>query len=111
MLVTPDNAERGSLGRVCLQFDTDVFQAMPFRSIGDFTNDNKCILLVSDAGANRTVTPRNMVWWKNGVRDLGLRHSHTVRVYAVRRELLVVELMESIGTDPNLPPWQPTLFG
>lgn len=111
LIVTPDSTTPGSEGRLYLQFPTE-FEPMvgrSFRTLGTFRAD-RGILLVRDSGGC-ALTPRRQMWWKNGVRDHGLRENWWVWVYPLDHDFLAVLLKEMTG-EPMvaLPPKQDTLF-
>lgn len=109
--VTPDHDSRGTEGRVYMKVPEQL-KGLKFRSVGSFREGNSVILLVSDDKATSTVNERSILWWKNGVRDLGIRATHHAVLRRLRSTLLVLELGEVDNTiTPDLPPYQPVLFG
>jgi hypothetical protein len=111
LVVTPDNTTKGSEGRLYLQLpDLMVdFIGRKYRTCGQFSRDG-AILLVS-SGDGLTISPRRQIWWKNGVREHGIRENWEADVHVLKTELLVVELTRRTGEPaPFLPPHQEYLF-
>lgn len=120
LVVVPDTTTAGSEGRLCLQFPKELSDDIGgncYHVRGHLTTDN-CILLVHDSRIipgepdSRCITPRMQMWWKNGVRDHGIRENWYVNVYVLDRACLVVMLDKPTGDPkPALPPQQLTVFG
>lgn len=122
MIVVPDATTPGSEGRLCLQLPVptgevlaelspDWWQGMTWRPVGNLGRD-QWMMLVNDP-EGKVVSPRSQIWWKNGVREYGIRQNHWCCLYILNpSELIVVRLLETTDDiPPVLPPHQPTIFG
>ena len=114
LLVVPDNTEKGSTGRLCLETRDVLPIGSTWRTVGHFARDSAIMLIEDPTG--HTVTPRGQLWWKNGVRDHGIRENWWVTlvvVYTFPRsaKIVLVTLAETTTeVPPTLPPFQPQLF-
>jgi hypothetical protein len=113
LVVTPDNSTPGSEGRLCLLFPAKLtmqYGGKKFRAIGHLATD-KALMFAAHENGN-TITEKGVYWWKNGVRDHGIRENYNVWIWSISESLFVVELVNPTGEPkPDLPPFQPTLFG
>jgi hypothetical protein len=112
LVVTPDNSTKGSEGRIYLLLPEAMasFVGHSYRAVGSFSVDDAVMFVASPTGS--TVTPRRQYWWKNGVRDHGIRENHSVRIWVLSFELWVAALVAPTGEPaPVLPPHQDLLFG
>lgn len=124
LMVTTDAAAPGSSGRVYLDLTQRdepgpmagaALVGLRYRTIGSFHHDNTRILLAADGSAlaTKSVTKDRVLWWKNGVVDLGLLSSHHCDIFELSPRLLVVVLGAIIPRSPEatkLPPYQLTLL-
>lgn len=104
---------------MCLQFPKDLTDEIGgncYHVRGHLGTDN-AILLIHDSkidahdSDSKCVTPRMQMWWKNGVRDHGVRQNWFVNVYMLDRACLVIMLDKPTEDPaPKLPPKQETLF-
>lgn len=120
LAVYPDSTTPGSEGRLCLQLPkelTDELGGNCYHVRGRLGTDNAILLvhdslIPSDGHDSKCVTPRMQIWWKNGVRDHGIRENWWTKVYLLDRACLVVMLDKVTGEPkPVLPPRQETVFG
>lgn len=110
--VYPDNTTHGSEGRLCLQLPPEATHQIPegttFRTVGMLSRDRYIVLVPL---GSHTVTPNGQIWWKNGVRDHGVRRNHFVRLHALPSGEVLVKLLEPTADPaPELPPQQMTFF-
>lgn len=111
LVIAVDRTSPGSEGRLCLLLPVEFSHLIGkrYRAVGHFTNDGALMLVENQDG--NTITPRRQYWWKNGVRDHGVRENWEVEVYEVVKGLLVVVLVRPSGDPaPVLPPHQDLLF-
>jgi hypothetical protein len=112
--VTPDNSTSGSEGRLCLTFPPELADEIGGNSYnvrGNFAVDLG-VLLVQAHDAPHSISPRMQMWWKNGVRDHGIREHWHVNIYIVSHKHILVTLDKPTGEPvPALPPRQITVFG
>jgi hypothetical protein len=112
LVVTPDNATAGSEGRVYLLLPEEMnqFVGRLYRPLGNLGRDGYLMMVESAEG--KTVTPKRQIWWKNGVREYGIRQNHHVKFWILGLEVWVVQLMGYTDDPvPDLPPYQQLLFG
>ena len=114
--VVPDNTTSGSEGRLCLQLPDEMayLKGKQFTTMGVFSRD-RCVVLLPFKGLatirHGSVTDNLRFWWKNGVRDHGIRESYDVTLYRVDSgELIIILKHQVAGFVPKLPPHQETLF-
>ena len=121
LMVTSDAASRGSQGRVYLDLRGSSLKApsplvgRKYRTVGTFHGGARHIVLSSDGSdkATKSVLADGVLWWKNGVAELGLLESHTCVIFELRQDLLLVQLEAVIPRPPDaspLPSVQLTLF-
>ncbi len=112
--VVPDNTTPGSEGRLCLRFVEELAQELAgsrFVDHGTFGQDAVMLVRTADPDKGRAVTPQGQIWWKNGVRDHGVRRNWHAKVYVLEPNLLVVMLARPTEDPaPKLPPAQAVLF-
>lgn len=111
LAVAVDRTAPGSEGRLCLTLPPELAELVgrKYRTLGNFTNDKVVTLAEHEDGL--TVTPRRQVWWKNGVRDHGIRENWWVDIYVCTPHIVTVVLRGPTGeARPELPPSQQKLF-
>lgn len=111
LVATPDNSTPGSEGRLYLQLPAEMcsFVGKTFRAVGNFSRDDAVMMVATPNGS--TITPKRQFWWKNGVRDHGIRHNHNVRVWVLTDGHWLAEVLSKTGEpSPVLPPHQDVLF-
>lgn len=116
LVVVPDPTAVGSEGRLCLQLPTDTeflskdhWLGRHYKAIGYWAELGAVMLVESPDG--KTVSPRSQLWWKNGVRDHGVRQNYWITLYMLRANLLVAALAEPTDdVPPVLPPRQQSIF-
>jgi hypothetical protein len=116
LIVVPDPTTMGSEGRLCLQLPLDSeflgkdhWLGKHYKAVG-YWGDLGAVMLV-ESPDGKTVSPRSQLWWKNGVRDHGVRQNYWVDLYMLRANLMVVTLCEPTeDIPPVLPPFQPSIF-
>lgn len=119
LTVVLDNLTPGSEGRLCLTFPKELADEIGgncYHVRGHLETDN-AILLVHSSLIDPThdeakcITTRMQLWWKNGVRDHGIRQNWYVNIYFLDRACLVVMLDRPTGDPkPKLPPQQMVAF-
>lgn len=111
LVVAPDNSTPGSEGRLYLQLPEELafYIGQKFRVLGNFHRDGAGLFILSGEGLS--VTPKRQIWWKNGVRDHGIRENWRLSIYSLEQSVFVVILSGRTGeTPPELPLRQDTLF-
>lgn len=111
LVVTPDNSTRGSEGRIYLLLPAEMekFVGLKYRCVGVLSRDDALIMIPSPEGS--TITPKRQFWWKNGVRDHGIRRNHSVRIWMLEYGYWFLMLTGQTDEDPpQLPPYQDILF-
>lgn len=112
LTVYPDKSAPGSEGRLCLQLDPERFPYLKertFECVGNFKRLGAVMLVEHPEG--NSITPRFQYWWKNGVRDHGIRQNWLCSVDMVTTSIAVVVLVEPTEEPPpELPPSQVFLF-
>lgn len=119
LIVVPDNSTPSSEGRLCLQLpvpsneqlsslDPDHWVGTKWAVSGSWAT----AMVFTQSPDGKTVSPRSQLWWKNGVRDHGIRRNYWVDLYIISRDLMVAALvMPTDDIPPALPPTQMVLFG
>lgn len=104
---------------MCLQFPKELADDIGgncYHVRGHLATDNAVLLvhstlIDSSHEESKCITPRMQLWWKNGVRDQGIRQNWYVHVYILDRACLVVMLdRPTEDKKPDLPPEQMTVF-
>lgn len=122
--VAVDRTTPGSEGRLVLTLPEEYLRMVghEYSPVGNFLRDRTIMLLRSAHPPRpdtcKVVTPKRQIWWKNGVREHGIRENYNVNVYAMGDDvdfvprIVVVELTTPTGEPkPKLPPQQTFLFG
>lgn len=111
LAVVPDNTTPGSSGRLCLHLPEEMasYVGQRLKTVGSLGKDGAAMFIVSGEGLK--MTPNRQIWFKNGVRDHGVRENWKVNIYVLEQNLFVVTMQSKTGEPaPDLPPVQETFF-